>query len=166
MSMTREELMNAPYEAPVTRAIRVGRVLLFIGSILLFIAAAANILEFGLSLANPDFVEIDLSNPLTIIHLVFLIPAAVFLVLVGIGGISFARNHGPLLRWCSIGAICLIVFILIDFVVDTRSLVRNLIEHTISARAAWLNYLSGFVGIQIFGGIFFLGWMLAKTYLG
>ena len=163
--MTREELENAPYAAPVTKQIQVGRTMMLIGSILLFVYAVGLFVEFILSLANPSMMDVEWSDPLSAFHVIMLPFIMVFLTFVGIGGITYIRNKGPFLRWASIGAIILGIVILVDFILDIRTLSRSLADPDISNTTAWVRFVLGFVGLQIFGGVYFVGWFLAKNYL-
>ena len=163
--MTREELENAPYAAPVTQKIRVGRILMIVGCALLFIYAFSLLFEFVINIANAKQLQIDYTDPVNVVHEVVLPFLAAFIVFVGIGGIAYVREKGPLLRWASIGAIILGVAIVIDLVLDIRSLAHNLANPEISNSYAWLRFFLGFIGFQLFGGVYFVGWFLAKSYL-
>ena len=163
--MTRKELENAPYEAPVTKSIRIGRKLMFVGSILLFVYAAAVLVEFILSFAIPETMEVNWNDPLSAFHVIMLPFVMAFVIFVGIGGITYVREKGPLLRWASIGAIILGIVIVIDFIMDIRSLAKGLSTPEIDNVYAILRFIFGFIGFQVFGGIYFVGWFLAKNYL-
>lgn len=164
--MTREELENAPYAAPLTKSIRAGRVMMIVGVSLLLLYAFSCLIEFIVAFVVPDLVGIDFSNPLQAWHIYFLPVMITFLVFVTIGGISFVREKGPLLRWASIGAIVLAIIVLIDLFVDVRSLAKNLQNPAITADDAWSTFLFGFFGMQIPSVIYLIGWWKAKNYLG
>lgn len=162
--MNEEEVLVVA-DAPVTNKIKRGRIMMLVGAALLFVSATMLFIEFVLTLAAPSYVEADLSKPTEIIHLIFIPIAMVFLVLVGIGGISYVRGHGPLLRWASIGAIALGLYILIDLVLDIRTLAHGIGDPKVGNLNAWLRFLLGLIEMQLFGGIFVGGWSLAKDYL-
>ena len=163
--ITREELENAPYAAPVTKKIRVGRMLMIVGCALLFVYALSLIIEFIVNIANAKQLQIDYGDPVNVVAEVILPFLAAFIVFVGVGGIAYVREKGPLLRWASIGAIILGVAIVIDLVLDIRTLAHNLANPDISNSFAWFKFGLGFIGFQLFGGIYFVGWFLAKSYL-
>ena len=163
--MTREELENAPFAPPVTKSIKVGRVLMLVGTALMFMYAFVSIAVFGISLYVPTVVGRDLSDPLSVLSLSMLIPSAIFLVFVGIGGMSYVAEKGPFLKWASIGAIVLGIYIVVDLVLDIRTIAHNINDPQIKASTAWTTFFLGFAGLQINGGIYFVGWFLAKNYL-
>ena len=164
--MTREQLENAPYEAPVTKKIRIGRIMMIVGSILLLVVAVANIVEMALIIANPEMMGVDLSDQRQIIYLIFLPFVSILICFISIGGISFARGKGPLLHWASIGAILMGIYIILDLIIDIRKLAHGVITTSEQNHAAlWIRFIIGIIEIQGFGGIFFFGWLFAKNYL-
>lgn len=164
--MTREQLENAPYEAPVTKKIRIGRKMMFIGSILLFLAALGNIVEMILIIVNPSMMAVSLDDQRQFIYLIFLPIASIFISFVSIGGISFVRGKGPFLHWASLGAIILAIYMILDLIIDIRKIAHGVIAASEQDQTVlWIRFIIGIIEIQGFGGVFFFGWLFAKNYL-
>ena len=170
--MNEAELALAYKNAP--RGVKVGRVLMIIGSVLFFIMAIGNIVAFILSLVNGHNDGHPLSDVGTAMQTYALPLISAFFILTGIGGLLFvfdAKN-----RFCSfatLGAVIMLVVIIVDTVLSIRTLVRDLAGINLDANGekvgalyAWISFIIGLLDIQLSGGIYVIGWFKCKDFVG
>lgn len=130
--------------------IRVGLVLIKIGSILFFIDSVFLILAL---IINPILGNIDWSNFVSVFNYVmyfFIIP---FIILSAIGGLSYVKNKGPFISLVALMAIITILIFIGDFVVSLILLIQN---------GNWWQFLVSLLSVQLDGLIYFIGWLLSK----
>ena len=152
-------------DAPVTKKIKAGRYMMLIGAGLLLVSVALQMAEFVLSIAFPAVMEVDFTNPMHITHVILIPFICAFLIVVAIGGISYVRGRGPLMQGASIGAIALGVYIVIDLIIEIRNLAHGIGNPEFGTSTVLYKFLSSFLQSQLFCGVFFIGWFLAKDYL-
>ena len=150
--------------------IRVGRVLMFIGCILFFFNALTNFLDFIVAClyqplrSIPELTEMmDASygavwtDPINIIKYCCLPLIVAFLIVAGIGGISWLRDEGPFINVAPLMAMISLVLVIANFYLDIR--------HLINSGWDWVRFLLDLLDIQLTCGIYFIGWFLAKNQL-
>ena len=156
-----KNIVNAP------KKVRVGRVLLWIASILFIFAAIFNILIFILSLAIPEArSQMDSATPGQLFQFYSSPVLSVIFALAAIGGICYLRDISKAKRLASLAAIILLVVFVIDTVVSVRNLVYALLAPNADAPREWLNFALNLLDTQLSGGLYFIGWFLQKDYMG
>ncbi len=151
--------------APAT--VKAGRVLMIIGSILFFIVAFSRLLEFAISFVQIEGVDpVNWSDP----YQVFVVVAdpfiAVLYVLAGIGGLCYVKDKHRLRVFASLAGVIMLVVILVATVLMFRNLIKSCLAPNANLVKAWTDFLLDFIGIQVTGGIYFIGWFLTKDYTG
>ena len=148
------------------KKIRVGRVLMAIGSVLFFVSAIIDILLFSVAFVPAD-PGVDWSDVGVVLQLVAMPFLAVFFILAGIGGLCFITDKGGRLRcFASLAAIVMLVVFIIDTVLSIRSLVRGIVMPVNGQTNPWISFLIDLFDIQLSGGIYILGWFLVKDFVG
>lgn len=157
-----DELALAYENAP--RGVKVGRILMWIGSILFFVSAIADLVVFILAVVMPDTMEISWSNPAQAVQYGVYPALVLFLIAGGIGGICFILDKGRMKSFATLAAVVMIVVILIDTTLMIRRLIYDWMDF--GPGRAWGNLAMNLLDIQISGGIFVLGWFLCKDFVG
>ena len=166
----RQKFSNERYamdfeSAPLS--VRAGKVLLWIGSILFFIASFFDLVFFTLSLIIPEVrSSFDFQDPGQMFQFVNLPVLAVLFIFAGIGGIAYLKDAGKAKRLCTLSAIILLFVVVIDTVVSIRNLVYGIINPDVSAADAWGKFFLSLLDVQLSGGLYLLGWILMKDYMG
>ncbi|OPZ37689.1 MAG: hypothetical protein BWY98_00035 [Tenericutes bacterium ADurb.BinA155] len=137
-------------QAHGARVIKVGLVLLCIGSVLLFLDAAFELLVF---IASPIQNAVKWNSVPAMIQYCAMPVAIVFLILSGIGGFSYARGKGPFISFVSLMAVILLISLTADLVLSIVSLVQT---------ANWGQFGIDLLSLQLSGLFYFAGWVLAK----
>ena len=156
------ELSLAYQNAP--KKIRVGRVIMWIGCILFFIAAIIDLAEFIVACVSPGMAEVNWGNPVHAIKYGTFPLLSVFFVLAGIGGICFILDKGKFRSFATLAAVIMLVVILIDTVFLIRTLIYDWMDY--GPGKAWGNFFIGIFDVQVSGGIYCLGWFLCKDFVG
>ena len=162
-----EQAVQAKTEQQPTK-IRVGRALMMIGCILFFINAAAQLFVFILMLVGKfvpgdAFVEVKKefdvmwADPISAIKYLLSPFIAIFLIVSGIGGISWLRDKGPFISAAPLMAMICLALMVINFFTDVRALVTS--------NWNWVQFIFNILDIQLTGGIYFIGWALAKNQI-
>ena len=154
---------NAPLK------VRVGRVMMIIGCVLMFLAAFGNLLNFIVGLIDPSLLGAqawNIGDPSASFAFWVSPLLVIFFVVSGIGGISFVTDKGPFKRYASLAAVVFLVVILIDTFIAIRHLGHGIGDPDVSTASAWINFALGMLDVQLSGGIYFIGWFLAKDYVG
>lgn len=130
--------------------IKVGSVLLIIGSILFFIDAAFELAEmiYGPLLNQVNWNQF--SDTFQYFTRLFIIP---FMILSGIGGISYVKKKGPFISFVALMAIIVAFLFVMDLIQSIITLINN---------KNWLLFSIELVSVQFDGGLYFLGWFLSK----
>ena len=152
------------------RKIRFGRVLMYIGCILFFFNAFGNLLAFGLTFfyffprdvipeLNDVFEQFGYywTNFFGISETAFRPLIAIFLILAGIGGISWLRDKGPLMSLAPLAAIISLVIIVGNLIADIRLLIIS--------KGDWQAFILALLDLQLTCGIYFIGWSIAKNQI-
>ena len=156
------ELALAYKNAP--KKVRVGRVLMWIGCILFFVAAIFDLVGFIVAIAAPEMSEVDWGDPAQAIKYGTFPLLAVFFILAGIGGICFILDKGKFRSFATLAAVIMLVVILIDTVFLIRTLIYDWMGY--GPGKAWANFFMGVFDVQVSGGIYCLGWFLCKDFVG
>jgi len=144
-----------------------GRVWMTFGCILLFFNAFGNLAVFvfavvfallpeqeGLLETLRQGVVNAWGDPMTVSHYIFAPFIAVFLLLSGIGGLSWIRKKGPLMSFAPMMAMISLVLIVVNLFLDLRELIRSNWD--------WLYFILNLIDLQLTCGIYFFGWLAAK----
>lgn len=151
------------------KKIHVGRVLMFIGCVLFFVNAFFNLLDFMIAVFSPAIAQISelteimeetylaaWADPIGAIRFIFTPFMIAFLVISGIGGISWLRDKGPFISVAPLMAMISLVLILGNFFIDMRRLLMS---------GNWFQFIVDLLDIQLTCGIYFIGWLIAKNQL-
>ena len=139
---------------------------MFFGCILLFINATLQLLTFAWAflykllpsgeiwdLIKASF-DASWQDPTQIVQFLWAPIMAIFLILAGIGGISWIKDKGPLMSFAPLMAMISLVFIVVNLFLDLRKYIMNGFD--------WFNLILDFLDIQFTCGFFFFGWLKAK----
>ena len=151
--------------------IRVGWVIMLIGTILFFIGSVVDWVTFGITIGQSE-IQSDTNTLLEVIRLPFV---SIVLLFGGFGGLCYLFDRKKRLK--SIGtlaAVVVLVFFVIDTVLVIRSLIHDLAGRTVnpytgehySAGESWLRFLISLLDLQLTGGVYLIGWAIIKDYLG
>ena len=164
--------MGAVLEAKQRKSLqrfKVGKVIMFIGCILLFVNAISNLFDFVLALIYPNLPDSDFkevlaptfegvwSQPISFFKYAFRPFIAAFLILSGIGGIQWIRDKGRLMSLAPLMAIISLVLIVANIFLDIRTLVMS--------NWNWGLFFLSILDLQFTCGIYFVGWFLAKGHI-
>jgi len=130
--------------------IKVGSVLLVIGSILFFIDAVFELSEMIYSPILNLVNWADFSDSFQYFSRIFIIP---FMVLSGIGGISYVKRKGPFISFVALMAIIVAAIFIVDLLQSIISLYHD---------GDWLMFSLELISVQFDGGLYFLGWFFSK----
>ncbi|HAS56533.1 MAG TPA: hypothetical protein DEF61_05715 [Firmicutes bacterium] len=144
---------NAFFNKNIAFSIRLGRIILTIGSILLCFSGFAHFISFFADLACG---RIFLDDPVAWIELILRPILYLFMVFASIGGVSFSINKGPFISLAALTAIISGIFFLIWLLFDLQNLIIG---------GDWSNFAVSFTSIDLFLLIYFIGWFLAKDYI-
>ena len=161
---------TAALSRKVPTKIRIGQALMIIGCILFFFNALGNALDFILAVSYKAFADVPQvgeelvrtydaiwSDPIAVIKYVSIPFIIVFLIVAGIGGISWVRDKGPFISIAPLMAIISLVLIVCNLYLDIRRLVMN--------GWNWTQFFIDILDIQLTCGIYFIGWMIAKNQI-
>ena len=151
--------------------IKAGRVTMFVGCILFFINALLELGAFVLDLVMapvlkniPEYADLAMlieqrlwSDPIAIIQTFSLPVIAAFLIISGIGGISWLKDKGPFISIAPLMAMLSLVILIVNMFLDIRRLIISNWD--------WLEFLLNFIDLQLTCGIFFIGWSIAKNQI-
>ena len=151
------------------RGVKIGRVILRIACILFFIVATVELAVFIVSVAIPDLwteVESQFTDVFDRVQFFGLPVLAILYVLAAVGGLCYLADKSRFKKMASLAAIILLVVFLIDIILSVRSLVYDLIAPEADVGRAWREFIFSFIGNQITGGLYFIGWFMQKDYMG
>jgi len=149
------------------KSYRAGCRTMFFGCILLFINASLQLLTFVFALSYNFFPSGEIwdmikasfdgawHNPAQVVEFIWSPIMAIFLILAGIGGISWIRDKGPLMSLAPMMAMISFVFIVVNMFIDLRAFIMSGFN--------WFELIVDFLDIQFTCGFFFFGWLKAKN---
>lgn len=157
--------MPAMYQdAP--RKIKAGRIVLFIGCILCFVSVVLHLGEFIYYLIPSENNPMNWTNPSLVFDCLKDPFLAVFYLLAGIGGICFIRDHHKMKEFCSLAGVIMLAVFVIGTVLMFRDLIKTSLTPGSNAGIIWGTFFGDLLGIQLSGGIYFIGWFMIKDYTG
>lgn len=157
---TTDFFANAPTK------IKVGRVLVLIGSILFFVVAVGRLVDFALAFIPYEGNEMDWNDAYSVFEVIAHPFLAVFFVVAGIGGICYAIDKHRIKVFASLAGVIMLVVIVIATVLMFRNLIKSCLAPNADVGRAWFDFATDFIGIQLSGGIYFVGWFMTKDYTG
>ena len=146
--------------------IKVGRVLLIIGSILFFVTSVAFMVMFFCSLYSVWDYSIDWNDASDVFSIVSAPFLAVFYVFAGIGGLCYVFDKHRMKVIASLAGVVMLVVIAVSVVIMFRDLIKDCLQPNANTTAAVTEFFVRFGSIQITGGVYFIGWFLTKDYTG
>ena len=151
------------------RGVKIGRVILRIACILFFIVATVELAVFIASIAIPDLwaeMENQFTDVFDRVQFFGLPLLGVLYIVAAVGGLCYLADKSRFKKMASLAAIILLVVFLIDIILSVRSLVYDLIAPEADIGRAWRQFILSFIGNQITGGLYFIGWFMQKDYMG
>lgn len=145
----------------VPTKVKVGRILLVIGSILMMVDGLFSLVWWAIRLAA-IWSPMENITPLPFTTFIDSLNSGVqpllclFLFFAGIAGINYVRDKGPFIWMCSWMAIILIIVMIYDWVVAIRDAVVG---------GSFGLFLLGILSFGLFEFLYVIGWFLTKDYL-
>lgn len=146
---------------------RSGCRMMFFGCILIFINATLQLLTFVWAFVYKllpsgeiwDIIKASFDaawqDPTQVVEFIWTPIMSIFLILAGIGGISWIKDKGPLMSLAPMMAMISLVFIVVNLFLDLRKFLMNGFN--------WIDLIVDFLDIQFTCGFFFFGWLKAKN---
>lgn len=144
---------DAFFDKNISFSIRLGRLILVIGSILLCFSGFGHFISFFVDMACGRMV---LDDPVAWIEAIFKPILYIFMIFASIGGVSFSLNKGPFISLTALTAIVSGVFFLAWLLFDLQNLI---------AGGSWSTFAVSFTSIDLFLLLYFIGWFFAKDYI-
>ncbi len=140
---------------PASGKVKAGRVLLMVSGIWMLILASVLLIVFALMMVfftqTKEKADLYIGAYISLFSIPLL---ALFYILSFMGAVDYVRDKGPFVSSCGFCAIIMLIVMLVELYLDTRSLVKGVYD--------WVQWVTNLIFLIGTEGLYFIGWNLAK----